>query len=111
MTLTGEAAWAAGRSSGIGAAVARELLCHGATVAISARREDRLREVPGRDMLAAPVDVTGAAPAVATAARVRQSSYPPTSRYPSPDGQPVRRPRARPGAGLQRAVSRRTLRS
>lgn len=111
MTLTGKAAWAAGRSSGIGVAVARELLCRGATVAISARREDRLPEAPGRDMLVMPVDVTSAAPGVAAAARVRESSDPPTSRYPAPDGQQVRRPQARTGAGLRRAASRRTLRS
>ena len=43
MNLAGKVAWVVGGSSGIGAAVARELLRRGATVAISARREDRLR--------------------------------------------------------------------
>ena len=53
MKLTGKVAWVVGGSSGIGAAVARELVRRGATVAISARREDRLREVSGGDMLVA----------------------------------------------------------
>ena len=38
MRLNGKVAWVVGGSSGIGAAVARELVCRGATVAISARR-------------------------------------------------------------------------
>jgi NADP-dependent 3-hydroxy acid dehydrogenase YdfG len=71
MELTGTVAWVVGASSGIGAAVARELACRGATVAISARREDQLREVSGGHMLAVPLDVTDAASAVAAAARIR----------------------------------------
>ena len=72
MMLTGKVAWVVGASSGIGAAVARELRRRGATVAISARREDRLREVAGGDMLVVPVDVTDAASVVAAAGRIRE---------------------------------------
>jgi NAD(P)-dependent dehydrogenase (short-subunit alcohol dehydrogenase family) len=61
MKLNGKVAWIVGASGGIGAAVARELARRGATVAISARREDRLREVSGGDMLVLPVDITDAA--------------------------------------------------
>src|SRR3984957_548502 len=71
MNLAGKVAWVVGGSSGIGAAVARELLRRGATVAISARREDRLAEVSGGAMLTVPVDVTDAASVVAAATRVR----------------------------------------
>ena len=76
MKLTGKVAWVVGGSSGIGAAVARELARRGATVAISARREDRLREVSGGDMLVAPADVTDAASVAAAAARVREELGP-----------------------------------
>jgi NAD(P)-dependent dehydrogenase (short-subunit alcohol dehydrogenase family) len=76
MNLAGKTAWVVGGSSGIGAAVARELLRRGATVAISARREDRLAEVSGGVMLAVPVDVTDAASVVAAATRVREELGP-----------------------------------
>ena len=76
MKLTGKVAWVVGGSSGIGAAVASELARRGATVAISARREDRLREVSGGDMLVAPADVTDAASVAAAAARVREELGP-----------------------------------
>ena len=76
MKLTGKVAWVVGGSSGIGAAVARELARRGATVAISARREDRLREVSGGHMLVAPADVTDAASVAAAAGRVREELGP-----------------------------------
>ena len=76
MNLAGKTAWVVGGSSGIGAAVARELLRRGATVAISARREDRLAEVSGGAMLAVPVDVTDAASVGAAATRVRDELGP-----------------------------------
>ena len=76
MNLAGKVAWVVGASSGIGAAVARELLSRGATVAISARREDRLREVSGGAMLVVPLDVTDAASVVAVATRVREELGP-----------------------------------
>jgi NAD(P)-dependent dehydrogenase (short-subunit alcohol dehydrogenase family) len=68
--LTGKVAWVVGASGGIGAAVARELARRGATVAISARRDERLREVSGGDMLVVPLDVTDAASVAAAALRV-----------------------------------------
>ena len=40
MELNGKVAWVIGASSGIGAAVARELARRGGTVAISARRDE-----------------------------------------------------------------------
>jgi NAD(P)-dependent dehydrogenase (short-subunit alcohol dehydrogenase family) len=72
MKLNGQVAWVVGGSSGIGAAVARELVRRGATVAISARRKEQLQDVAGGDMLVLPADVTDAAAVAAAAARVRQ---------------------------------------
>ena len=76
MKLNGKVAWVVGGSSGIGAAVARELVCRGATVAISARRKEQLQDVAGGDMLVLPADVTDAASVAAAAARVRQELGP-----------------------------------
>jgi len=76
MRLNGKVAWVVGGSSGIGAAVARELVCRGATVAISARRKEQLHDVAGRDMLVLPADVTDAASVSAAATRVRQELGP-----------------------------------
>ena len=76
MKLTGKIAWVLGASSGIGAAVARELVRRGATVAISARRKEQLHDVAGTDMLVLPADVTDAAAVAAAAARVRQELGP-----------------------------------
>ena len=76
MELNGKVAWVVGASSGIGAAVARELACRGGTVAISARRDEQLREVSGGHMLVVPLDVTDAASAAAAAARVHQELGP-----------------------------------
>ena len=71
MNLRGKVVWVVGASSGIGAATARELVARGATVAISARRENALDEVSGGRMLVVPVDVTDADSVAAAAARVR----------------------------------------
>ncbi|MFB9903076.1 SDR family NAD(P)-dependent oxidoreductase [Allokutzneria oryzae] len=49
--------WITGASSGIGAALARELRTRGARVAVSARRTELLAKVAGGDMLVQPVDV------------------------------------------------------
>jgi NAD(P)-dependent dehydrogenase (short-subunit alcohol dehydrogenase family) len=76
MELSGKVAWVIGGSSGIGAAVARELQSRGAVVAISARREDQLAEVSSGTMLAVPADVTDAASLVAAASRVRDELGP-----------------------------------
>jgi NAD(P)-dependent dehydrogenase (short-subunit alcohol dehydrogenase family) len=74
--LDGKVAWVVGGSSGIGAAVARELLRRGATVAVSARRKDQLHDVAGGHMLVLPADVTDAASVAAAAARVREELGP-----------------------------------
>ncbi len=71
MELNGKVAWVVGGSSGIGAAVARELQARGARVAISARRQDQLDEVSGGTMLAVAADVTDAASLTAAASRIR----------------------------------------
>ena len=76
MQLNGKVAWVIGASSGIGAAVARELASRGATVAISARRGEQLQEVAGGDMLVVPLDITDAASVAAAAARVREELGP-----------------------------------
>ena len=56
--LAGRAVWVIGASSGIGAALAAELVVRGARVAISARRADQLKDVAGDLMSAVPLDVT-----------------------------------------------------
>ena len=71
MKLDGSAAWVVGASSGIGAAVAEELTRRGATVAISARREDELQKVSDGRMLVVPLDVTQPVDVASAAARVR----------------------------------------
>jgi short-subunit dehydrogenase len=58
MELNGKVAWIIGASSGIGAALAQELVERGAKVAISARRLDQLNEVSAGKMLVLPADVT-----------------------------------------------------
>lgn len=50
--------WVVGASSGIGAALAHELVRRGARVAISARGADALREVAGDAMATVPLDAT-----------------------------------------------------
>ncbi|WP_329475994.1 SDR family NAD(P)-dependent oxidoreductase [Kribbella sp. NBC_01484] len=56
--LAGRAVWVIGASSGIGAALAAELVVRGARVAISARRADQLKDVADDQMFAVPLDVT-----------------------------------------------------
>ena len=72
MELSGKVAWVVGGSSGIGAAVARELQARGARVAISARRQDQLDEVADGTMLALAADVTDAESLQAAASRIRE---------------------------------------
>jgi short-subunit dehydrogenase len=71
MDLGGARIWVTGASSGIGAALARELADRGASVAISARSEDKLREVAGDRMAVVPVDVTDREATVAAGQAVR----------------------------------------
>jgi short-subunit dehydrogenase len=73
MRLEGARVWVTGASSGIGAALARELADRGAAVAISARSADKLTEVAGSRMHVEPVDVTDRAATVAAAAAVREA--------------------------------------
>jgi len=76
MDLTGKVTWVVGASSGIGAAVARELQSRGAGVAISARRADLLADVAAGTMLAVPADVTDPVSLTAAAARIRDELGP-----------------------------------
>jgi NADP-dependent 3-hydroxy acid dehydrogenase YdfG len=46
--LPGKVAWITGASSGIGEALAQQLAAAGATVVLSARREDTLRQVQAK---------------------------------------------------------------
>lgn len=74
MDLNGKVVWVVGASSGIGAAVARELASRGARVAISARRLDQLGELAGKSagtMLVVPADVTDAPSLIDAATRIR----------------------------------------
>jgi len=71
MEIRGTRFWVTGASTGIGAALARELADRGASVAISARSEDKLREVAGDRMTVVPVDVTDRAATVAAGEAVR----------------------------------------
>ncbi|HEV7210994.1 MAG TPA: SDR family NAD(P)-dependent oxidoreductase [Blastococcus sp.] len=73
MELRGARVWITGASSGIGAALARELADRGASVAISARNEEKLRAVAGDRMYVVPVDVTDRAATVAAGAAVREA--------------------------------------
>jgi short-subunit dehydrogenase len=70
--LAGQRCWVVGASSGIGAALAAELLGRGAEVAISARRADRLHEVAHGRMVVEPCDVTDPDGTASAAARVRE---------------------------------------
>ncbi|MEO7129996.1 MAG: SDR family NAD(P)-dependent oxidoreductase [Dermatophilaceae bacterium] len=56
--IAGRRYWLIGASSGIGAALARELLRRGARVAISARRAPDLETVSGGRMTVVPLDAT-----------------------------------------------------
>lgn len=74
--VRGRTIWVIGASSGIGAAVARELHQRGATVAISARRTDRLAQVSAGQMFVAELDVTDPEAVDAAAANVRRALGP-----------------------------------
>jgi short-subunit dehydrogenase len=63
--------WVTGASSGIGAALARELVDRGASVAISARNTGALHEVAAGRMHVEPLDVTDRAATLAAGDAVR----------------------------------------
>lgn len=69
-SVAGRAIWVVGASSGIGAALAEELLERGARVAISARRADKLEAVSAGRMTVVQADVADRASLDAAAARV-----------------------------------------
>jgi short-subunit dehydrogenase len=69
--LAGRNIWIIGASSGIGAALATELVARGARVAISARRNDQLDAVAAGRMTVVPLDVTHRAAFDVAATRVR----------------------------------------
>jgi len=69
--LAGRSVWVIGASSGIGAALAAELVDRGARVTISARRADLLEVVSAGRMTVVPVDVTDREGFDAAADRVR----------------------------------------
>jgi short-subunit dehydrogenase len=69
--IAGTRIWVTGASSGIGAALARELADRGAHVAISARRTEELARVAGDRMAVVPVDVTDRSATVAAGEAVR----------------------------------------
>ena len=71
--LAGRTIWIVGASSGIGAALATELVGRGARVAISARREDGLNTVARGQMVVVPVDVADRAATVIAGQAVREA--------------------------------------
>jgi short-subunit dehydrogenase len=70
-SLADRSVWVVGASSGIGAALASELVDRGARVAISARRTDLLDHVSAGRMTVVPLDVTDREGFDAAADRVR----------------------------------------
>lgn len=73
MNWSSRSAWVIGASSGIGAAVARELASRGCRVAISARNEQLLHEVSGGTMTVVPTDISDLASVNHAAESVRNA--------------------------------------
>ena len=73
MEISGARIWVTGASTGIGAALARELADRGAQVAISARDVEQLTEVAAGRMVVVPVDVTDRSATVAAGQAVREA--------------------------------------
>jgi len=73
MEIAGARIWVTGASSGIGAALARELADRGASVAVSARNAQQLAEVAAGRMVVVPVDVTDRPATVAAGQTVREA--------------------------------------
>lgn len=72
-SIHGRTIWVVGASSGIGAALAEELVARGGRVAISARRLDKLEAVSSGRMTVAPADVTDRDSVDAAAEKVRDA--------------------------------------
>ena len=72
MRLGGRRVWVTGASSGIGAALVKELVRRGCRVAASARRADKLGALGSR-VVAVPLDVTDRDAVIAAERRVRRS--------------------------------------
>lgn len=70
-SLAGKSVWVVGASSGIGAALAKELIKRGAKVAISARRREELDVVSAGSMTVVRADVTDRSSMDAAYGRVR----------------------------------------
>lgn len=70
-SLAGQRCWVIGASSGIGAALARELVSRGARVVVSARSADALEDVARGDMAVVAVDATDEEKMQAAAEQVR----------------------------------------
>lgn len=73
LAVSGARVWITGASSGIGAALANELVDRGAVVAISARRLDALEAVSAGRMKVVPVDITDRAGVADAAQEVREA--------------------------------------
>lgn len=71
--VEGRRYWVIGASSGIGAALAEQLLRRGASVAISARRAERLEQVSAGRMATVPLDATDPESVAAAAGRAREA--------------------------------------
>lgn len=71
--IRGRNIWLVGASSGIGAALAEQLVERGARVAISARRHDRLEAVSSGRMVVVPADVTDRDTIDSATERVREA--------------------------------------
>ncbi len=70
----GQRVWVIGASTGIGAAVARDLINAGARVALSARSRGRLDALAeGTDAIVAPLDITDRTAVLAAATQVRDA--------------------------------------
>jgi short-subunit dehydrogenase len=71
--IAGQRVWIIGASSGIGAALARELHSRGAQVAISGRRAAELEQVSSGDMTVLPLDATDGGALAASAREARRA--------------------------------------
>jgi NAD(P)-dependent dehydrogenase (short-subunit alcohol dehydrogenase family) len=71
----GRRVWVIGASTGIGAAIARDLLAGGARVALSSRNREALLKIAAshREALIAPLDITDPASVHAAAAKIAQA--------------------------------------